>query len=126
MNNKFMVEKEFVDAIVNGFPNFKEYEEYNLWDRENPYLFLGVFADYLSTIIKRKNPNDPDLLKAFEMFNEEFSRSNSVAVINMINSEIFEKLSASRAGNVYAKQNLKGKALESFNRIAEDVEPLEE
>lgn len=111
-----------VDEIVNLVPEFKEYEDFNIWDIndiEVKRLLLGVFGKFFLEKVKNYNGHDSVVPRVFIFLNEQFNESDSDKdALDYLGIEIFENLSPSEKGTEIAKKFLVGKALDSFNETA--------
>lgn len=111
-----------VDVIIKLVPEFKEYEDFNVWDRNDikvKRLIMGVFGRFFKERVENYPENDLVIQKVYKFLNEQFNESESDRdALDYLGIEVFENLSPSHKGTEVSKKLLKGKALESFNETA--------
>lgn len=107
---------DLCDAVIESVPEFKEYKDYPLWGKENPYLHFGVFGDFLVNQIEQTTDSEPVVKKAFNFVNGIYNSSRDEQIRTMFGTEVFEKLTVSNKTIDTAKRNLTGEALEGFSK----------
>src|SRR4030066_219645 len=82
---------------------------------DGPYSILGDFAIYLRDGIKKDEIQKDELDRAFNFLNE-MGASDDIEVQNQLVVGVLEIMADTDESVSVAKQNLKGKALELFER----------
>lgn len=112
-----------VDALVSLVPEFKLYEDFNVWDindKEEKNFLLGVFGRFFRERIENYPENDTVIQRVYQFLNEQLNESDSNKdALNYLAMEIFETIASSERCMEVSKKLLTGKTLESFNETAE-------
>ena len=114
MNNENAI--KLCDAVLKHVPEFREYKDFALWGKENPYLHFGNFGNFLVERIERSLENDPIVQRAVEFVNASYNTSNDEYIHTMLGTEVFEKLTVSSKTVAVAKKYLKDAALNHFDK----------
>ncbi|MEK7628658.1 MAG: hypothetical protein AAB421_04570 [Patescibacteria group bacterium] len=104
------------DTVIEYIPEFKEYKDYVLWGKENPYLHFGVFGDFFVNKIAQASDSDPVVKKAFDFVNDTYNKSNDEQIRTMLGTEVFEKMTLSKQTSDTAKKYLEGDAFDQFSK----------
>jgi hypothetical protein len=103
------------DTVLEYVPEFKDYEYFSMWGKENPYLHFGNFGSFLVERLKKFGDLDDITKRSFDFVNESYNSASSDYVCTMLGTEVFERLTASEETINTAYVYLKGEALEGFH-----------
>ena len=112
--------QNIIEVTLNSFPEFKESKQFKEImeevDISLPYIFFGYFNEFIIDHLTSEKHRGSPIIQRFVIFvNELFADTNSdPKVLNLIQIEIFELLAESKELIEFARKNLVGKALDTF------------
>jgi hypothetical protein len=109
--NKITFEN-IVQYIINEFPDFTEYDKGSL---DIQHVILGNFADFIVEKIESNEYNEI-VEKAVEIINKIFQDSLDTKLMDLFQVEVFENFAQSEKAINFSRSNLKGKAIEYFEK----------
>ncbi len=103
------------DTVLEYVPEFRDYEFFSMWGKENPYLHFGNFGSFLIERLGKFGDLDDAVKRSFDFVNVSYNGTNSEYVRTMLHTEVFERLTVSEKTINRAYAYLKGEALEGFH-----------